>query len=295
MKIGVLGWDYGDMDPDGPVLVEHGRGRGHEMSLFTIEEVSCVPGARGVELLFGRENASSFDAVISRAKLYGDDWRERVERLSMIDDLAGLRLFDPVDVWVDGYSKFRQAQKLANAGLPTPPVRSATTLADVEVARDEWGEVIVKPSFGYRGVDVELITHPGRQADLVNELLARYGTLVCQPFYPTKYGEYRITVAGEATPINMLKLPAAGSWRCKTLEGASFERLDAPAELVDLSVRATRAMGMTLSGLDILPADDGYTILEVNPIPGFLNIFGAGPHRQVLDGVFDWVEKRVAE
>ncbi len=294
MKIGVLAWDYGEMDPDGPCLVEHGQRRGHQMSLFTLEEVTYLPGERGMDVQLGGQPAESFDAVICRAKLYGD-WRDRVERLSMVSDALGPRLFDPAEVWVTGYSKFLMLQKLAKAGFPVPPLRSATTMEEVGVACDEWGDVIVKPSYGYRGIDVERVTDLARQESTVQELLAEHNTLVCQPFYPTCYGEYRITVAGEATPINMLKLPAAGSWRCKTLEGASFERLDAPDDLVDLSVRATRLMGMTLSGLDVLPDGDGYRILEVNPVPGFLKIFGPERHQETLAGVFDWVEKRTAE
>ncbi|MEV1240107.1 ATP-grasp domain-containing protein [Nonomuraea sp. NPDC049750] len=296
MKIGVLGWDYGEMDPDAPCLVEAGRERGHEMALFTLEELAYTPGAKGgLNIEVGGHDAESFDAIISRAKLYGDDWQDRVERLTLLSKVPGLRLFDPAEVWVRGYSKFLTAQKLAEAGLPTPPVRSAVTLAEVETAWKEWGATIVKPSFGYRGVDVERVTDFPTQTAVVEELLARYGTLVCQPYYPTQYGEYRITVAGEVTPINMLKLPAAGSWRCKTLEGASFEYFEAPPELQELAVRAARVMGITLAGLDILPTEDGYIILEVNPIPGFLNIFGPERHQQTLHGVFDWVEKQVSQ
>ena len=32
-------------------------------------------------------------------------------------------------------------------------------------------------------------------------------------------------------------------------------------------------------------------MLEVNPVAGFLNIFGEGPRREVYAGVYDWVEK----
>jgi ribosomal protein S6--L-glutamate ligase len=296
VKIGVLGWDYGEMDPDAPALVEHGKARGHEMALFTIEEVRYLPGRAGLDLLLGEHEGRSFDAIISRAKLFGDDWRDRVERLSLVSAIPGVLMFDPVDVWTTGYSKFLTIAKLGQAGFPVPPTRSATTVADIDAACAEWGTVIVKPSYGMRGIDVERVSDPKRDASVIEDLLTRHGTLLCEPYYPTEFGEYRITVAGEVAPINMLKLPAAGSWRCKTLEGASFERLDAPADLLDLAVRATREMGMTLSGVDILPdGEGGYVILEVNPIPGFLNIFGKKAHQQTLDGVFDWVEKRVAE
>jgi ribosomal protein S6--L-glutamate ligase len=295
VKIGLLGWDHSGIDPDGHALVDYGRERGHETSFFTLEEIAYHPGPDGVRLTLNGEPAEAFDAVINRSKLYGDDWRDRVERLHMLSAVPGLKMFDPADVWVTGYSKFQMAQKLLAAGLPSAPVRSAVNLADVERACEEWGPIIVKPSYGYRGEDVERIVDFGADKAVAEDLLSRYPTVLCQPYYPTEGGEYRISVAGDRTPINMLKLPAPGSWRCKTLEGATFERFDAPQELIDLSVRATRVMGMTLSGLDILPdGAGGYVILEVNPVPGFLSVLGREQHREVLAGVYDWVEKETA-
>lgn len=291
MKIGLLGWDYSGIDPDGGNLVDFGRERGHTMSFFTLEEIACRPGGPdGLGLTLRGEPAGSFDAVISRAKLHGEDFQGRIERLSMLGGVPGLRLFDPAEAWLAAESKFRTTQVLAAHGLPVAPTCSVTTLGELEAACAVWGTVILKPSFGFAGQGVERLTGFSAGKATAEKLLARYSTLLCQPYYPTEGGEYRITVAGEATPINVLKLPAPGSWRCKTLDGASFERFDAPAELIDISLRATRALGLTLAGLDILPTADGYVILEVNPVPGFLGIFGAAQHRQVLAGVFDWVE-----
>jgi len=298
VKIGVLGWDYGDEDPDSPALAEMGRELGHATTLFTLEEISYVQSGGGVEVLLAGDPARSFDAIISRANLYGewrtnryDGWPDRMERLKMLSNVPGLAMFDPADVWFTGYSKFLSAARLAAAGLPVPMIRSATTIDEVATAVDEWGAIVVKPSFGLRGIDVERVTDLAAQGDTVREFLARYGTLVCQPFHPTQYGEYRITVAGDVAPLVLLKLPPVGSWRVKTMEGASFERFDPPADLLDLAFRATRVMGLTLAGLDILPTDDGYVILEVNPNPGSLDMLGERTRREVLVGVYDWVEK----
>jgi ribosomal protein S6--L-glutamate ligase len=301
VKIGVLGWDRGDEDPDSPGLAEAGRRLGHDTSLFLLDEVTYAAAASGLRVLLGGEPAESFDAVICRANLYGDwhtrpftGWEERLERLQSVSAVLGPRMFDSADVWFAGYSKFLTAQKLAAAGLPAPPTRSATSMADVAAAVGEWGPTVVKPSFGLRAMDVERVTDPADPAAvaLVERLLGSYGALLCTPYYATEFGEFRITVAGEAHPIDMLKLPAYGSWRVKTLEGASFERIDTPPELADLALRAARAMGMTLAGLDILPTPDGYVVLEVNPVAGFLNIFGEGPRQEVFTGVYDWIEKR---
>lgn len=294
MRIGVLGWDYSGIDPDGFRLVDHGRERGHETSFATLDEVAFRDGPAGLQVTVKGEPAESFDAFINRSRIFGEGAQERVERLGALSRVPGLPLFGPLDAWLTASSKFRTAQALAAAGLPTPPVRSVASTADVEAACAAWGPVILKPSHGFAGTDVERITDVAAQEDLVGELLRRTPTLLCQPFYPTSGGEYRITVAGATAPINILKLPRPGNWRCKTLEGASFERLHAPEELIDISLRAARALGLTLAGLDILPHRDGYLILEVNEVPGFLGILGADQHRQVLDGVYDWVEQHTA-
>ncbi|WP_367123545.1 RimK family alpha-L-glutamate ligase [Streptomyces phytohabitans] len=262
------------------------------MTFATLDEVGYAPGRDGVEVMLKGERAASFDAFLNRSRVFGPDGQERVERMRMLSSLPGVPVFAPADAWQTASSKFLTAQRLAQAGLPTPPVRSVGSVDEVGAACAEWGTVIVKPSHGYAGTDVERIADFPAEKGLVAELLSRTPRLLCQPYYPTSGGEYRITVAGEATPINILKLPRPGSWRCKTLEGATFERLDAPDELVDLAVRATRALGLTLAGLDILPHAGGYQILEVNEVPGFLSILGRAQHRQVLDGVFDWVEER---
>jgi hypothetical protein len=47
-------------------------------------------------------------------------------------------MFDPAEVWFAGYSKLLTARKLAAAGLPAAPTRSATSMADVAVAVAEY-------------------------------------------------------------------------------------------------------------------------------------------------------------
>ena len=207
MKIGVLGWDRGDEDPDSPGLAEAGRRLGHDTSLFLLDEVTYAAAASGLRVLLGGEPADSFDAVLCRANLYGDwrhrpftGWEERLERLQSVSAVLGPRMFDPAEIWFAGYSKFLTAQKLAAAGLPAPPTRSATSMADVAAAVAEWGPTVVKPSFGLRAMDVERVTDPADPAavQLVERLLGSYGALLCTPYYPTEFGEFRITVAGEA-------------------------------------------------------------------------------------------------
>ena len=52
--------------------------------------------------------------------------------------MLGPRMFNPAEVRFAGYSKFLTARKLAAAGLPAAPTRSATSMADVAVAVAEY-------------------------------------------------------------------------------------------------------------------------------------------------------------
>lgn len=295
MKIGVLGWDHGKIDPDSPGLVEAGRRRGHETSLFTLEEVGQAPARSGFELMFGPEPASAFDAVISRADLHGGRWQDRVERLTLVSSVPGLAMFDPAEVWVANQSKFRTLQRLAEVGLPTPPTRGCATLEDVAAALADWGEAVVKPSFGFSGTGVELVRDLDADKAMVEDLLERYGTLLAQPFLSTADGEYRITVAGDIAPINFLKIPAPGEFKCNLDQGATYRAIDPPADVLDVAVRACRAMGCTLGGVDIVPTPEGPMILEVNSVPGKLKILGEDIRQQTFDAVYETVERRTPE
>ena len=70
--------------------------------------------------------------------------------------------------------------------------------------------------------------------------------------------------------------------------------MSTPRELEELAFHAARAMGMTVSGMDALPTPDGYVILEVNPVPGLLNMLGEAARTGTLNGLCDWVERQAA-
>jgi ribosomal protein S6--L-glutamate ligase len=295
MKVGILGWDHGERDPDTPGLAEAGRRRGHETSVFTLEEISHVPARNGYELMLGPEPAASFDAVISRADLSVGRWQDRVERLALVSSVPGLAMFDPAEVWVASQSKFRTIQRLAEQDVPTPPTRGCTSLEDVAAALAEWGRTVVKQSSGYGGTGVELVTDLDADKAMLEDLFGRYGTLLAQPYMETAQGEYRIVVADGRPGYQLLKVPAPGQFKCNLNFGATIDAVDAPPEVLDLAVRACLAMGLTLGGADILPTPDGPVVLEVNEVPGKLGFVGEETRQQIFDSVYGAVERRTPE
>jgi ribosomal protein S6--L-glutamate ligase len=295
VKIGVLGWDHGEEDIDAVRYTEFGRERGHETVLFTLEDIRYEASAEGGFRVFaGDLPAEGFDAVISRARLHAPDWRDREERLAALSHVVGAGMFDPVEVALACKSKLLSTQRLAAGGVRVPPTRSVRSLTEVAAAAGEWGEIVLKPSHGYSGEDVERIADPVTGRDLAEDLLARHGTLLCMPFWPTRYGEYRVVVAGQTSCICTLKLPPTDTWRCNTHTGATYERVEGPPELVELACRAARLMNLTLAGIDALPTGDGYVILDVNSVPGGLHLHGREAQTETVTAIFGQVEKYLA-
>ena len=59
-------------------------------------------------------------------------------------------------------------------------------------------------------------------------------------------------------------------WKTNAAQGAIGEPVELDDQLIDLSLRATRVVGAEHAGVDILPCDDGgYSVIEVNTIPGW--------------------------
>ena len=59
-------------------------------------------------------------------------------------------------------------------------------------------------------------------------------------------------------------------WRTNVSRGAVTEKIEVTDALKDCAVRASRAVGAVMAGVDLLPTVDGRLLaLEVNAVPGW--------------------------
>ncbi|MFF8742528.1 MULTISPECIES: RimK family alpha-L-glutamate ligase [Streptomyces] len=301
MRLGILWWEPGEAESLG--IAEACRERGHEVTLFGLEDIGAGDTPLGTVPTIAGEEADAFDTVLSRAHIGAENWRDAVERLSLLSDTPGLAMLDPVGTHVRTVSKFAMLHRLTRSGIRVPPTRSVRTMADVEQAVDRWDRIVLKPSVGFRGIDVERFTHGlglGERAKAAS-LLDRYGVLICQPYYPHE-GDHRVLVIGEEPsvctrfhtsgdawkPFPGDGLPPGGSWDVR------IEVRDPSREMADIGIRATKAMGLSYAGVDVVETEDGPVVMEVNVVPGW----GALPpdvQRVPNRAVADLVERRTRE
>ena len=163
------------------------------------------------------------------------------------------------------HDKLLTARILRRAGLPHPATRLVRGNRIVSMLPPP---VVVKPRHGSWGRSV---TRCETDAELERELerirtepwYAAHGALV-QELVPPLGHDLRLVVAGDRVIGSVRRVAAEGEWRTNVALGARRVQASAPLEAIRVALAAANEVAATLVGVDLLPTDDGFVVLEVN-------------------------------
>ena len=100
-----------------------------------------------------------------------------------------------------------------------------------------------------------------------------------------------LVVAGKVV-ASMKRTGAEGDFRSNLHRGGSAKVVRISKEERDTAVRAARAFGLGIAGVDLLRSESGPKVLEVNSSPGFEGIENA-TKKDIVGKVYDEIEARV--
>jgi RimK family alpha-L-glutamate ligase len=192
----------------------------------------------------------------------------RMDTLHRLEN-CGVRVVNSAGAIERGVDKYYTAALLDDAGVPTPRTVVVERLDDALAAFDELGgDVVVKPLFGSEGRGMVRVSDPDVAYRVLRALeLGRY-VYCLQSFVPHGTEDIRTFVVGDAVVGAMVR--RGQHWKTNAAQGARGQRLDVDEELFKLSIRSAQAIGAVHAGVDILPCEGGgYTVVEVNTIPGW--------------------------
>lgn len=122
--------------------------------------------------------------------------------------------------------------------------------------------LVVKPRFGSWGRSVYRCDDSTALAETLaaisrEEWFARHGAIVQTLVPPQGFGLRVLVAAGRVVGV-VYRIAPPGEWRTNVNLGAVRRPVDdPPREAVALALRAARAVGTSLVGVDLLPARDG--------------------------------------
>lgn len=198
----------------------------------------------------------------------------------------GVRILNRPDALVATHDKLVTAERLEDAGVPHPWTRHAEPGGPVPAVPFP---CVLKPRFGSWGQDVLLCR---TSADLARILALiedrpwwrRHGALLQELVAPVPY-DIRAIVAGCHVVACARRVAAPGEWRTNVTLGGTVVNAELPTAAEEVVERAMSAIGIDFAGVDLLPTNDGWVVLELNGAVDFDTRYalpGIDPYQAML-------------
>ena len=249
-------------------LKEAAEERGHELDIVNTLRCYMNIAARRPEVYYNGEKLPKYDAVIPRigasVTFYG---------------LAVLRQFEMQGVFPLNESvaigrsrdKLRSMQLLARDGIGLPVTTFAHDPKQTEeVLRLAGGApLVVKLLEGTQGLGVVLADTDRSAKSVIEAFRSTNTNILVQEFIKEAGGtDIRALVVGGRVIAAMQRQGAEGEFRSNLHRGGSARTIRISPEERATAVRAAKSMGLNVCGVDMLRANHGPVVMEVNSSPG---------------------------
>ena len=166
-------------------------------------------------------------------------------------------------------NKLISSMALARAGVPTPKTFIALSAEAVEKAADALDyPIVLKPFVGSWGRMIS-IAKDAQTLDTIVELRESIPNPVEHMYYMQDFVErpprdIRAIVAGNEVIATVYRHAAANEWRTNVARGATTTAFKPEKELTEIVLKAARAVGGGILGVDVMESKEGYLVHEVN-------------------------------
>ncbi len=255
-------------------LEEEGKKRGHDTRLLRSEMFVLSfdgKGATGVRL--GNKSFPKLDVLIPRVTVL----KNIQPKIAMIKHLELMHV--PI---VNGYesilkakSKLNTLQILSHYSIPVVKTAVVNNVDYLHSAIKYIGQfpIIMKTAFGSLGEGVALLeTERGAKStyQLIMDNIESTNTMLLQEYIAESKGkDIRIFIAGGKFIAAMERSAAEGDFRSNVGQGGEGSPYEPTKEEINLAIRATKALNLEVTGVDIIQTKHGPAIMEVNANPGF--------------------------
>jgi len=252
-------------------LVESAARRGHRTTVVDPVRCSLVLSRLAPQVFYrGLEGRlPRVDVVIPRIGASVTD-----HGLAVVNQFAmmGVPLVNSAQPIARSRDKLRALQLLVRAGIDVPRTVMARDPRQVHRALEMVGgpPAVIKVLQGTQGIGV-ILAETEQVVQTVVETFASLGmNILIQEFIEESEGrDLRALVVGGRVVAAMRRQARLGEFRSNVHRGGSSSVVELAPEYQRAALRATRAMGLQVAGVDMLESKQGAKLLEVNSSPGF--------------------------
>lgn len=190
--------------------------------------------------------------------------------------------------------KLRCLQILAKHGIGLPVTGCAHSTKDVKGLINSVGgaPLVIKLLEGTQGIGVVLAETPNAAESVIEAFRDLEANIIVQEFVREAEGcDIRAFVVGDRVIAAMLRRAPAGEFRSNIHRGGKPEAIEISNDERVAAVKAAKAMGLSVAGVDMLRSHKGPVVMEVNSSPGLEGIERA-TDIDVASAIIEFIEKR---
>ncbi len=171
--------------------------------------------------------------------------------------------------------KLRCLQILSRSGigLPVTSYAHSTRMTGKLIKMVGDAPCVIKLVEGTQGKGVILADTNKAAESVIDGFRQMKAHFLVQEFIKESHGQdIRAFVIGDKVVASMMRTAREGEFRSNLHRGGTAKPIDISHEEATLAVRAAKALGLNVAGVDLLRSDRGPLVLEVNSSPGLQGI-----------------------
>jgi len=290
MKIAILSNGPGNYSTKR--LKEEAKLRGHEVTVVKYKECYASIEQNNPTVTYEGQDLSKFDAIIPRIASYMTKYGTAIVRQL---EMQGVYTTSSSIAISRSRDKLRSLQLLAKSGIGIPKTVVSRNTTDIDDLLNHLGgmPVIIKLARGTHGNGVVLAETKKAAKSVLQAfyLTNDDGTnILLQEFIEESAGtDIRAFVVGSRVIASMKRQSLDDDFRSNLHKGGEGTIVKLTDEEKKIAVKAAKAMGLNIAGVDLMRSSRGPLILEVNASPGFGIEKVTG--RNVAGAIIEYVEQ----
>jgi len=249
-------------------LVEAAEKRGHTIKVMNHTRCYVVMDGSSLDVYYGDHVITNVDAIIPRigasVTFYGSSIVRQFEMKHVFTTVSSLAL-------VRSRDKLRAMQIMAKHGVGIPRTAFAKRPDNIQYLIKEVGgpPLVVKLLEGTQGLGVVLAETKNAAKSVIEAFYGLNANILVQQFIKEAKGaDIRAFVIGGKVVAAYKRQGKEGEFRSNLHRGGQGEPIKLKKSEREMAIKAARALGLDIAGVDMLQSERGPLVLEVNSSPG---------------------------
>ena len=273
-------------------LVEAARQRGAVVQV--IDPLRCYMriSSDGAQIHYRGKQLKNIDAIIPRIGASVTVYATAVVRQF---EMMGVYTPNPAEAITRARDKLRASQLLAQQGIDMPLTVFGDSPDDTADLLKILGEPphVIKLVEGTQGTGVLLADTRTAAESIIEAFRGLRANFLVQEFIKEAKGaDIRAFVVGGKVVAAMKRQGKPGEFRSNLHRGGQAEVVRISKAERETAVRAAEVLGLAIAGVDLIRAERGPLVLEVNSSPGLEGIEGA-TQLDVAGSIIDHISRKL--